>query len=577
MAAPSARSGATSNKGRAKKAKRLDERQLIRAARQHAAKVLEQATARYRADRRFVFDETAAQAACDFFPTYLRHSKGKLAGQPFKLEPWQVEMVRAIFGWKWKDTGLRVILEVLLWIARKNGKSTFAAGLALLMLIADGEAGAEVYSGAADKEQARIVFAEAVRMIAKSPDLSEITESFKDAILCPQLESVYRVLSADAETKHGLNPNAIINDELHAMTSRDLVDVLHTGIGVREQPLEIHLTTADQKRPGSICSEKYEYAKNVLAGVIDDPTFLPVIFEAEEPKGAPEGAAWWTDPLAWVQANPSLGSAVRLQYLAKECQRAAELPSYENTFKRLHLNIRTEQATRWLPLDVWDACVGDIPWQDMEERMKGRPCFPGLDLSLTTDITAKVKLYPPTDADPLWRVACRFWVPEKAIVKRVKRDRVPYDQWAAMGALLTTPGNSVDYRAIKTSVLDDVVSDDLREVGYDPWNAQQVATELGDDGVTMVPVRQGTATMSEPSRKLEALLVDQQIAHGGHPVLRWMAANVAILTDSNGNIKPDKAHSGERIDGIVALIIALSRAIVARDDDDTIQQGIVVL
>jgi phage terminase large subunit-like protein len=573
MAAPSARSGAISSKGRGG-GKRLDERQLVRAARQHAAQVLEQATARYRGDRRFVFDEAAAKAACDFFPTYLRHSKGKLAGQPFKLEPWQTDMVRAIFGWKWKDSGLRVILEVLLWIARKNGKSTFAAGLAILMLVADGEAGAEVYSAAADKEQARIVFAEAIRMVAKSSALSDVTESFKDAVLCPHLESVYRVLSADAETKHGLNPNAIINDELHAMQSRDLVDVLHTGIGVREQPLEVHLTTADQKRVGSICSEKYDYAKAVLSGVIDDPTFLPVIFEAEEPPDVEEGAIWWANPLAWVKANPSLGSAVRLQYLAKECQRAQELPSYENIFKRLHLNIRTEQATRWLPIDVWDACVGDIPWQDMEAEMEGSECWDGLDLSLTTDITAQIKLYPPVDADPLWRVSCRFWVPELAVPKRVKRDRVPYDQWAAMGALLTTPGNSVDYRAIKTSVLDGVLSTSVREVGYDPWNAQQLATELLDEGVTMVPVRQGTASMSEPSRKLETLLLDKKIAHGGHPILRWMAMNVAILTDSNGNIKPDKAHSGERIDGIVALIIALSRAIVAEPAKESISDVI---
>lgn len=571
MAAPSARSGATSNKGRSK-GKHLDERQLVRAARQHAAAVLEQATARYRGDRRFVFDEVAAKAACDFFPTYLRHSKGKLAGQPFELEPWQTEMVKTIFGWKWADSGLRVIQEVLLWIARKNGKSTFAAGLALLMLIADGEAGAEVYSAAADKEQARVVFDEARRMIAKSEALTEITECFKDAILCPQLESVYRVLSADAETKHGLNPNAIINDELHAMQSRDLVDVLHTGIGVREQPLEAHLTTADQKRPGSICSEKYDYAKNVLAGIIDDPTFLPIIFEAEEVD--PED---WKDPLSWVKANPSLGSAVRLQYLEKECKRAQELPSYENTFKRLHLNRRTEQATRWLPMDVWDACKGDIPWQEMEEAMRGRPCIPGLDLSLTTDITAQVNLYPPVDDETLWRVSCRFWVPEKAIAKRVKRDRVPYDQWAAMGALRTTPGNSVDYRAIEASVLEAVQLFQLREVGYDPWNATQLATELQDEGVTMVPVRQGIASMSEPSKKLETLLLDGLIHHGGHPVLRWMAANVAVKSDDNGNIKPDKANSGERIDGIVALVIALSRGIVAGENDDTVQQGLVVL
>lgn len=526
--------------------------EVLRVAEEHARAVMDQLWRRYANDNRLMFDEQAAEKACAFFPRFLRHSKGRLAGKPFHLKPWQRELVRIVFGFKWAESGLRVVRRVLLFIARKNGKSTFAAGLALLMLLSE-QAG-EIYSAAADREQAAIVFREAVSMVAASPELTRALEPYKTAIVCARLSASYKVLSADAHTKHGLNPSGFLFDELHTQPNRDLVDVLHTAVGARPQPLEWYMTTAGAGRRG-ICWEMFEFAVRVLEGVIDDLSFLPVLFMADD-------ADDWTDPRVWAKANPSVGDAVSLDYLAGECAHAQRVPGYENTFKRLHLNLWTEQATRWLPMADWRACDGGAAWQDLPERLLGRPCFGGLDLSSTTDITAHVKVFPPEDEGEPWWLVPRFFVPMANIDLRARRDRVPYDEWARQGALVATPGNVVDQQAVEDAVRQDAEHYRLVEEAYDRWNASGLVTRLMADGLTMVPFGQGFASMSAPAKELEAKVIGHTLGHGMHPVLDWMAGNVAIDTDPAGNIKPNKATSGERIDGIVASVMGLGRAMV---------------
>lgn len=540
----------------------LDESFVVGLARAAAAEVCAWLDSRYQGDARFAFDERSADLACDFFPRFLRHSLGPLAGQPFELDPWQRAVVRTVFGWKWTATTHRVIRTVYLFIARKNGKSTFAAGLALLLLIADGERGAQVFSAAADREQAAVTFDEAARMVAASDALSRCTETFKRAILCPKLMATYRVLSADAETKHGLNPHGIVFDELHTQPNRDLVDVLHTAVGAREQSLELYMTTAGSDRH-TICFETHTYALSVRAGTVEDPSFLPVLFFAPDD-------ADWKDPATWALANPSVGAAIRVDYLARECRKAQEIPSYENTFRRLHLNQWTEQATRWLPIDAWDA--GALPI-DLA-ALAGRDCFAGLDLSSTQDVTAFVLAFPPRSQDEPWTVLPRFFVPAENIRRRAERDRVPYDLWAREGLIVATEGDVVDYDAVRAAIVADTKLYRIKEIAFDRWNSSQLVTQLQADGAPMVPFGQGFASMSAPSKELEKLVVSRRLAHGGNKVLRWMACNVAIKDDPAGNIKPAKDRSGDKIDGIVALIMALGRATVAPDKPRSVYEAL---
>lgn len=297
----------------------------------------------------FYFDEAAAQRACDFFRLKCRHSIGPFAGKPFVLEKWQSDqLVRPIFGWKRKGDGARKIRTVYLEVPRKNGKSTLAAGLANYLLFADKELGAQVYSAAADTDQASICFTEARRMVEADAQLFALAKIFKKAITVPETNSVYKVLSADAFTKHGLNAHGIIFDELHAQPNRDLWDVLVTSTGSRRQPLTIAITTAGYDR-NSICWELHDYAIKVRDGIVEDTSFLPLIFAADEDDD-------WKSPETWKKANPNLGVSVSLDYFERECKKAQNVPAYENTFKRLHLNIWTEQDVRWMPMDLWDLC-----------------------------------------------------------------------------------------------------------------------------------------------------------------------------------------------------------------------------
>ena len=513
----------------------------------------------------FYYDEAAADRAVGFFERYLKHTKGRWAGEAFRLQPWQEkDIIRPLFGWKRAD-GTRKYRTAYIEIPRKNGKSTLSAGIGLYLLFADNEPGAEIYSAAADRDQAAIVHDQARAMVEDSPELAKRAEVFKRSIVVHATRSVYKVISADAYTKHGLNAHGIIFDELHAQPNRELWDVLTTSTGAREQPLVATITTAGYDRE-SICWEQHEYARKVLEGVIEDPTYFAYIAAADENED-------WTDPEVWENANPGLGVTISREYLEQECKRAQQVPAYQNTFRRLHLDQWTQQETRWLDLGVWDACGGDVP------DLAGRKCYAGLDMASTTDVAALALVFPPeTEGEPYYVIPF-FWIPGDNLVERSLRDRASYDAWQQAGLLATTDGNVIDYQAIQAQIVDLGEIYDIEEIAFDRWGAIQMSQNLDGAGFTMVPFGQGFASMSAPTKELQRLILDGKIAHGGHPVLRWMADNMVVKQDPAGNLKPDKSKSRQKIDGMVALIMGLDRAIRHGGEEGSVyeERGVLML
>ena len=476
------------------------------------------------------------------FINSLTHTKGSFAGQGFNLRPWQRRLVRQIF--KKRKSGLRQYRTALLMLPRKNGKTELAAAVALYGLLADGEAGAEVYSAAADRDQAGLVFGVAAQMVRNNPELDAacyIVESQK-RIVHRASGSVYRAISAEAYSKHGFNSSIVIYDELHAAQDRRLYDVLSTSMGARTQPLFLVISTAGYDRH-SILWELYAHAKKVLENPSLDPTFLPLLYEAPID-------ADWTDRQVWKAANPALGDFRSLEDLEILAKRAQEIPAQENTFRRLYLNQWTEQAQRWIQMPAWDACKGETPLLHRRRRL-----YVGLDLSTTKDLTALVGVLPDATG---FDVIAQFFVPEESIKDRSLRDRVPYEQWRRDGHLVATPGPTVDYDAIRRTLVTWTQAYDLHVCAYDPWNATDLVQRLEkQDGVTCVPIRQGFAALSAPTKSLETAILSKRLRHDGQPVLRWCVGNVAVEQDSAGNLKPSKVLSTERIDGVVALIMAV--------------------
>lgn len=494
------------------------------------------------------FDEQAAQNAIDFFWECLTFSAGAKGGEPFLLEIWQKAVIANLFGWKRPD-GTRRYRYCLIFVPRKNGKSELGAGIVCLLLFTDGEPGAQIYSAASQRDQTRYVFDPVQKMIQAEPELASRADPFKYSVVVG--DGTYRAICAEATSTHGGNSSAVVVDELHAQPNRELVDVLETSMVARAQPLMVYLTTSDYDRP-SICNEKYDYAVKVRDGVIEDPSFLPVIYEASREDD-------WQDPQVWAEANPNLGVTITEEAIREKCQKAIETPAFENTFKRLHLNMRTSQSVRLIPMDQWDRqSTGPI---DLG-ALKGKPCFGGLDLATVQDLAALVLLF--GDAEEGYQALVFLWCPREQAELRDRKARVPYLTWARQGLIELTEGNSIDHATIRRRVNELGQQYQIRSIGFDPWNSSQLVTELDEqDGFEMVQIRQGFASLSAPTKELLRLLLDGKLDHGGHPVLRWMADNVSGKTDPAGNLKPDKQTSGEKIDGIVALIIALSRAIVA--------------
>ena len=471
---------------------------------------------------------------------------GDYVGQPFTLRAWQRQIVSSLF--KTGRNGLRVYRTCLLMLPRKNGKTELAAAIAIYCLLFDGQLGGEIYLAAADREQAGKVFQAMVAMLQADAELLaqvQIVESQK-RIVHPASGSFVKAISAEAYSKHGFNASVVIYDELHAAPNRELWDVLATSQGARLEPLLIAISTAGYDRH-SILYELYAHAKRVLAQPSLDPTFLPIIYEADKDDD-------WRDERTWKKANPALGDFRSVEDMRIMAARAAEIPAQENAFRRLYLNQWTEQAARWLSLDAWDAC------QTAPAPRANRVWYVGLDLSTTTDLTAAVGVSPDPDGQH-FDVRALAFVPQARLRERANRDRVPYDEWARRGQLIATPGDVVDYERVRAELNQwDSDSAGIREIAVDPWNATDLVQRLKDaDGFTIVPMRQGFAALSAPTKALEQAILSQLLRHDGDAVLRWCVSNVAIDTDPAGNIKPSKVKSTERIDSVVALVMALDR------------------
>ena len=501
------------------------------------------------------YDKAAADYAVNFIEC-LAHTKGTWAGKPFELIDWQERIIRDLFG-VLKPNGYRQFNTAYIEIPKKNGKSELAAAVALLLTCGDGEERAEVYGCAADRQQAAIVFDVAADMVRMCPALNKrvkILTSQKRIVYVPT-NSFYQVLSAEAYSKHGFNIHGVVFDELHTQPNRKLFDVMTKGSGdARMQPLYFLITTAGTDT-NSICYEQHQKAQDILEGRKIDKTFYPVIY------GAPDDADW-TSPEVWKNSNPSLGETIGMDKVEAACESAKQNPGEENAFRQLRLNQWVKQTVRWMPMHKWDACKVDFD----ESLLEGRVCYGGLDLSSTTDITAFVLVFPPTEEDDHYYILPYFWLPEETLDLRVRRDHVPYDLWQRQGFLMTTEGNVVHYGFIENFIDELGTRFNIREIAFDRWGAVQMSQNLEGLGFTLVQFGQGYRDMSPPTKELMKLTLEQKIAHNGHPVLRWNMDNIFIKRDPAGNIKPDKEKSTEKIDGTVATIMALDRAIRCGND-----------
>lgn len=496
------------------------------------------------------YDKKKADRAVTFIEN-LCHTKGKWAGTPFWLLPWQEQLITDIFGIV-KPDGNRQFRTAFVEICKKVGKSELAAAVALYLLYADNEPSAEVYGAAADRQQASIVFDVAKQMVEMSPALmkrSKLMGATK-RIVNYSNAGYYQVLSAEVGGKHGFSVSGLVFDEIHTQPNRQLYDVLTKGSSdARQNPLHFIITTAGNDRH-SIAYELHTKAVDILEGRRVDPTFYPVVYGLKDDED-------WEDEANWYKVNPSLGYTVDIERLRDAYREAKQNPADEITFKWLRCNMWVSSTVAWIPDAIY--MRGNEPI-DMD-ALAGRDCYAGLDLSSTGDITALVLIFPPRDEEEKYVLLPYFWIPEETIPRRVKANSVPYDIWEKQGYIMSTEGNVIHYDFIEKFIMDLSEKYHILEIAVDRWNATQMIQNLEGEGFTIVPFGQGFSSMSAPTKEFYRLLMEGRIIHGGNPVLRWMAGNVVIDTDPAGNIKVTKAKSKEKIDGIVAAIMALDRCI----------------
>lgn len=498
-------------------------------------------------ERGLWFDEAEADKAFQFF-RMLRLTKGRWAGRPFELEPWQKFLVGGTFGWKRAD-GSRRYREVHVEVARKNGKTETAAGVALKLVSMDRETGAEVYCLATKRDQAKLTFDVAKQMIAKSPALAKHLRRLKYSVQHEGSGSKLEPLGADADSLDGLNVHGSIKDELHAWKSRDLWDVIDTASGARHQPLGLTTTTAGFNR-NSVWWERRELGVKLLEGTegFDNDELFPLIYTLDDDDD-------WTDDATWIKGNPNLGVTVRHDELASRCKEAKQNPGLANAFRRLRLNQPTESVTKWLPVGLLKTAWEDLP----EEALAGRVCFGGLDLSQTLDLTAWALAFPPDESDPNWRMLIRHWVPGHEIREKENRDGFAYRR-IGPPALTITEGDWVDYDAVKTRILADAESFRLVNLAYDRRFAPSIIQELVKEGLECVPWSQTFGGLNTGTKEFKALLTARRMRFPKCPLFEWETENTVIEIDGAGNERPHKGKSTRRIDGVVAAINALSIA-----------------
>jgi phage terminase large subunit-like protein len=511
-------------------------------------------------ERGLSWDRAEAQHSIDFYPL-LHHYKGR--DDPIILEGWQQFIVGSAFGWKRED-GTRRFRFIYVEVASKNGKSTMAGGAGLRLAFFDGEPGGEVYAAATKRDQAKIPWNAAVQMVKKSPSLQSRIQVLAGSLAQVSTASFFQPLGRDADSDQGINPNGAIIDELHVHDTRDLLDNIEKAASARRQPMIWKITTAGVKRE-SVWADERADAVAVLEGRATDDSMFAVIYTLDEGDDP-------FDEAVWPKANPNLDVSVKLDFLRERAAKAQRSPGAMAAYLRYHMNIPTQVATRAISIAEWDKCGAEPVIPD------GAQVIVGLDLASVRDLTALVVVH--RDTDDFYNVLCRFWCPEEGIAERSRRDGVPYDDWARDGFLTATPGNVTDYSFVRAQAQADAERWQILEVGYDRWNATQLATELEQDGAVMVPISQTQAGLAPSWREVEKAVLEGKLRHGNHPILRWMAGNVEVETDAAGNQKPSKARSSERIDGMVALTMAIGRWMVRIAEQPSIyseERGMVAL
>lgn len=502
-------------------------------------------------DKGWYFDKKAAMRAIRFIEK-LKHTKGEWAGQRFRLEPWQQFVLWNIFGWKNAD-GMRRFRYAYIEIARKNGKTALSAGIGLYMLFADGESRPEVYSAATVKDQAKICFSDAVEIV-KATDLKKYLTPYRNSIVYELKGGTMKPLSSDYGTHDGLNPSCGIIDEFHAHKDSGMFDVIKSAFGARRQPLMFIITTAGFDKSG-VCYAYRENVIKVLRGVNEDDSLFGIIYTLDD-------KSEWDDPKMWIKANPNLGVSLSADYLADQVKDAKNRPEAVRNVMTKNVDLWVDAERTWILDDVWLKCIGTTDPADL----KGCACWGGLDLSNVSDITAYVLLFHENDR---FQLLPHFWIPEEKMLEKVRKENINYDKWAAEGYVTVTPGNVIDYDFVKADILRIVADYDLRTSAYDRWNSSQTIIDLQNEGMECNPFGQGYGSMSAPTKEFEKLVLTGKIEHFGNPVLRWMLASTLVKTDPAGNIKPDKEKSTQKIDGIVASIMALGEWMTAQADDES--------
>ncbi len=517
----------------------------VRAGKMLACEYVRLAVERYYADldnaldMGWHFDRKAAGRAIKFIES-LKHTKGEWAGQKFLLEPWQQFAVWNIFGWKLADSTRR-FRYAYIEIARKNGKTALSAGIGLYMLFADGESRPEVYSAATVKDQAKICFADAVEIV-KATDLKRYLSPFRNSITYEQKGGLFKPLSSDYGTHDGLNPSCGIIDEFHAHKDSGMFDVIKSAFGARRQPLMFIITTAGFNKTGAC----YAYRENVikiLRGVNRDDSLFGIIYTQDSKEE-------WDNPPMWIKSNPNLGVSLSVDYLASQVMDAKNRPEAVRNVMTKNVNLWVDAERTWILDEAWMKCAGTTD----PATLRGCDCWGGLDLSNVSDVTAFVLLFNENDK---FQLLPFFWIPEEKMLEKIRKENINYHLWLRDGYVKVTPGNVIDYDFVKADILRIVADYDLKSTAYDRWNASQTIIDLSNEGMGFSPFGQGFGSMSAPTKQFEALALTQQVEHFNNPVLRWMLASTVVKTDPAGNIKPDKEKSTQKIDGIVAAIMAL--------------------
>jgi phage terminase large subunit-like protein len=494
----------------------------------------------------------------------LRHTQGKWAGKPLEPANWQVAYILApVFGWvRWDDDAdswVRIARTAHIDEPRKNGKTTLAGGVGIYLTAADGEHGAQVLAVAASKDQAGYCFNPVKTLAQNSPDLAPYVKPYAGKIIHPPSGSYFQVVASVGDLIHGANVHGAVIDELHVHKTRDVVDAVETGTGARSQPLIVIITTADEGKPGTIYAEKREYLEKLARGVFVDATFYGVVWAAAESERAlAEAGVSPFSEQAQRQANPGYGVSPTKAFLQAEAKKAQENPANLARYLRLHLGIRTKQATRFIRLEDWDRSTGTLD----ESALAGMQCHGGLDMGSVSDLTALCWIFPDRPND-LYRVLWRFWLPEDALEDLDRRTAGYAKVWAREGWIQTTPGAVFDPAAVNDQLDKDAGTFSVQTVGFDRWGANDVTRKASEAGMTLVPVSQSFGSLSYPLKEMLRLTLVGRFMHGGNPVMRWMVDNLAVAMDPAGNVKPDKAHAADKIDGVAAAVNALKECMDA--------------